>query len=91
MSYLLIKSDVYSFGVVLLEFFIGKVLISYGIYIVKIVRNLWDSVGIVGVRRILDLILDGMFMDELEKFVRIVLVCIEDIVLERLSMYEVVM
>lgn len=90
-SHLSTKSDVYSFGVVLLELFTGKAPISHGTHIVKTVRNLWDSAGIAGVRRTLDPILDGTSMDELEKFVRIALVCTEDTALERPSMHEVVM
>lgn len=74
--------DVYSFGVVLLEILMGKFLVLSGGYIVWEVCSQIDRLGMEGVREMLDLVLVDMFQDELEIFLIIVLLCVEDIFLE---------
>lgn len=84
------KSDVYSFGVVLLEIISGKPPIFRGSHIVKEVRNRFDRNGMDGIREILDPVLADSLEEELETFLNIALVCVEDTSLERPRMHEVV-
>ncbi|KAG0622381.1 hypothetical protein M758_3G093100 [Ceratodon purpureus] len=84
------KSDVYSFGVVLLEIITAKPPIYRGGHIVRDVRNRFDKNGMDGVKEILDPALAESLEEELETFMNIALVCVEDTALERPSMHEVV-
>ena len=84
------KGDVYSFGVVLLEIITGKPPIYRGGHIVRDVRNRFDKNGLDGMREILDPVLADTLDDELESFINIALICVEDTALERPSMHEVV-
>lgn len=89
-SVLSTKSDVYSFGVVLLELFTGRPPVSHGGHIVREVRSRFDRAGMDGVKELLDPALAATREDELETFLNIALVCVEDSGLERPSMHGVV-
>lgn len=85
-----LKSDVYSFGVVLFEIFMGRFLVSWEGYIVIEFRKIIVKLGVIGVFELFDFVFVGIFVYDLDMFLKIVLECVEDILIERFSMYEVV-
>uniref|UniRef100_A0A7I4BQM7 non-specific serine/threonine protein kinase n=1 Tax=Physcomitrium patens TaxID=3218 RepID=A0A7I4BQM7_PHYPA len=84
------KSDVYSFGVVLLEIFTGRPPVSREGHIVTEFRKIIAKSGVTGVFELLDLVLVGTPVHDLDTFLKIALECVEDTPTERPSMYEVV-
>ncbi|XP_002965380.2 probable leucine-rich repeat receptor-like protein kinase At5g49770 isoform X1 [Selaginella moellendorffii] len=85
------KSDVYSFGVVLIEIITGKQPIDNGSFIVKEIK---ESVAWGGVASLLSFVdkrlLDKTTVEQVKKYFRLALQCVEDSGQDRPKMNEVV-
>lgn len=84
------KSDVYSFGVILLELLTGKAPIQHGNYVVREIRTAVNKVGTEGIWEMLDPILIDTPVQDLEHFLKLALICVEETGAQRPAMSEVV-
>lgn len=84
------KSDVYSFGVVMLEMLSARPPIERGRYIVREVRNALNKGGIKALGPLLDPFLGDYPPKQLEAFLDLALLCVEEVAAGRPTMSEVV-
>ncbi|CAM6104826.1 unnamed protein product [Calypogeia fissa] len=84
------KSDVYSFGVVMLEMLSARPPIERGRYIVREVRTALNKGGIKALEPLLDPLLGDYPPKQLESFLDVALLCVEEVAAGRPTMNEVV-